>query len=77
MLQQRYEFRDVNLELHLCKPPPEPRLINIEGNSGGNNVLLTVHALPLRGGLAPCIPASQTHAPQCDSLLEKKKTKKQ
>lgn len=55
--------------------PPDPRLINIEGNSGGNNVLLTVHALPLRGGLAPCIPASQTHVPQCDSLLEKRKKK--
>lgn len=37
--------------------------------------LLTVHALLLQGGLAPCIPASQTytHIPQCDSLWEKKK----
>lgn len=56
---------------------PNPCLINIEGNSSSNNVLLTVHALLLRGGLAPCISASQTHthAPQCDSVWKKKKKK--
>lgn len=42
-------------------PHPNPHLINTESNSSSNNVLLTVHALLLRGGLAPCIPASQTH----------------
>lgn len=36
-------------------------LINIVGNSSSNNVLLTLHALPLRGRFAPCIPASEKH----------------
>lgn len=66
---------------YICAAPAlpphrlNPRLINIEGNGGSNNVLLTVHALLLRGGLAPCIPASQTHThvPQCDSVGKKKK----
>lgn len=42
-------------------PTPHLHHFNIETNSRSNNVLLTVHALPLRGELAPCIPASQTH----------------
>lgn len=58
-------------------PPPHPHLINIAGCSSSNNVVLTVHALPLWGGLAPCIPASQTHThtPKCDSQLKRKKKK--
>lgn len=58
---------------YICAPPnphPKPRLINIEGNSRSNNVLLTVHALLLRGGFAPCIPASQTHAHMFPSVIQ-------
>lgn len=61
------------------EPHPTPCLINIEGNSSSNNVLLTVHALLLRGGLTPCILASQTHTqtfPRWDSVGERKKKRK-
>lgn len=49
-------------------PHPDARLINTEGNSSSNNVLLPVHALRLRGRLAPCIPASQIHTHMLPSV---------